>query len=277
MSPGPASGIRRLAAPMSLAASRRPPGLSLSSRRPRSTRFLVVAWTTAKVRRGPTRLTSVLRACTVTGPSAGSAASTAPSTGRSRGRSAYWASISSSAGPDCAGSACAGSACAGSACAGPGRGRVYRSRVAGWRTGIGRGSRGAAPFRLGLEPRPAREAVVPGDGELSGRQRDLAGDLAEPPQCAGVAADGGTVQFAGLTAKLIGVWAVGKLGHDASPHRVRGPRSGSPEDGRGCRQRSTCDERRRTRSFPRTRRRPPAPPPTYRKRGPVGVAAVTLT
>src|SRR5689334_4523578 len=34
-------------------------------------------------------------------------------------------------------------------------------------------------------------------------------------------------------------------------------------------QRSTCDERRWTQSFPRTRRRPPAPPPTYRKPGPV--------
>ena len=113
--------------------------------------------------------------------------------------------------------------------------RVGRRQVADGRTGAGSRGLGAAPFRRCLEPGPVREAVVPGNGELSGRKRDLVRDLAEPPQCACIAADCGAVQFAGLTAELIGVRAVGKLGHDASPHRVRGPRSGSPEDGRAYR------------------------------------------
>src|SRR6516225_2292281 len=41
-----------------------------------------------------------------------------------------------------------------------------------------------------------------------------------------------------------------------------GPRDGSPEDGPTVQQHD--DERRGTQSFPRTRRRPPAPLPTYR-------------
>ena len=68
---------------------------------------------------------------------------------------------------------------------------------------------GAATFHLGLEPWPARETVIPGDGELGRGQGDLPGNLAEPAHRAGVAANGGTVQLAGLTAELIDVWAAG--------------------------------------------------------------------
>ena len=60
--PAAVRGIRTVAAPMSLAASSRPPGGAWSSRRPRSTRLLVVAFTAANVRRGVTRLTMVPRA-----------------------------------------------------------------------------------------------------------------------------------------------------------------------------------------------------------------------
>src|SRR6185437_15338121 len=118
---------------MSLAGSRRPSGWVWSSRRPRSTRLLVVAYTTANVRRGVTRLTMVPRACTVTGP----------------------------------------------------------------------GESSAAAFHLGLEPGPAREAVVAGDGELGGRQSDHAGGLAKPAGCAGIAVPCRAVQLTGLAAEVI--------------------------------------------------------------------------
>jgi len=75
-------------------------------------------------------------------------------------------------------------------------------------------------FHLGLELRPARKAVIAGDGELGGRQGDRARDLPQPPQGMGITAEGSAVQLTGLAAELIQIGSSRKLGHVASPHRA---------------------------------------------------------
>jgi hypothetical protein len=75
----------------------RPSGSTSPGRRPTSTRFFVLGWTIASVRRGVSSETQVLRAWIPTPSKPLTAAMTASNTGLSPARSAYWASVSSSA------------------------------------------------------------------------------------------------------------------------------------------------------------------------------------
>jgi hypothetical protein len=95
----------------------------------------------------------------------------------------------------------------------------------GGRGGGGRriagGGGGAAAEDLGAKLRPAREAVLAGDGELSGGQRPFPGDRADAADRVFIAGVGRAQQFAGLTAQLIQIGAAGKIGHGSSPSPAR--------------------------------------------------------
>jgi hypothetical protein len=74
----------------------------------------------------------------------------------------------------------------------------------------------SAALNFGFQRGPAPVAVFAGHGQLGRRQRDPVGGCAKPGHSAGLVTCRGAKQLPCLTAKLIEVGSVGKLGHDVS-------------------------------------------------------------
>jgi hypothetical protein len=111
---------------------------------------------------------------------------------------------------------------------------------------------------------PARWAIWSVPCPVSGEEISQRKFMRQRKARMDAAASGGAVQLADLTAELIEIGTVEKPGHDALL-QSRGPALHARS------RRSCCPagklSRGWTQSFPRTRRRPPAPTPVYRAVG----------